>query len=405
MAITYKIELNSKPKIDSTHGIMLRVTENRKMKRISTGIFINPKDFNPKADYGKWIRRSNPKHAKYNEDLETFISKAKEAKTNIEVSKKQITANSIISELKNTNTDSFIVFYEEELKKVYYTNSYNFYKNSLSKLENLRKYLKGKDLLFTDIDLSFLKEYETAMRKEGKATNTIYTNLKTIRIFFYRALKEKKLNIYNPFKDYELKEEAGKKERLTVKQIKAIEALELEENSTLWHVRNYFLFSFYCAGIRVGDFIQLKWENIQGDSIVYTMGKNGKARSLSLIPKAKAILNNYKPKKTLKTYYIFPLLDNERIYTDPKLLNSQIGSKTAIININLKKLAEKAEIDSNLTFHISRHSYADIVRKSKASLYDLSKLLGHSSIKITEVYIAGFDTEATNTTHEKAMNF
>jgi integrase len=265
--------------------------------------------------------------------------------------------------------------------------------------------LKGKDLLFTDIDLSFLKEYETAMRKEGKATNTIYTNLKTIRIFFYRALKEKKLNIYNPFKDYELKEEAGKKERLTVKQIKAIEALELEENSTLWHVRNYFLFSFYCAGIRVGDFIQLKWENIQGDSIVYTMGKNGKARSLSLIPKAKAILNNYKPKKTLKTYYIFPLLDNERIYTDPKLLNSQIGSKTAIININLKKLAEKAEIDSNLTFHISRHSYADIVRKSKASLYDLSKLLGHSSIKITEVYIAGFDTEATNTTHEKAMNF
>ena len=69
MAITYKLELNSKPKDDNTCGILLRITENRKHKRISTGVFVPAKDFNKKAEVDKWIRRSNPEHASLNETL------------------------------------------------------------------------------------------------------------------------------------------------------------------------------------------------------------------------------------------------------------------------------------------------------------------------------------------------
>ena len=157
--------------------------------------------------------------------------------------------------------------------------------------------------------------------------------------------------------------------------------------------------------MRVGDLIQLKWKDIEGDFLIYKMNKNGETMPLKLIAKAQEILKYYKPVKPNLDSYIFPLFDNNILYTNPKFLNSQIGSKTAIINNNLKRLAKLAEINTNLTNHISRHSYADIVRKSGASLYDLKNLLGHSNTKITEKYIASFDKEASDNAHTKAMDY
>src|SRR5699024_10623751 len=62
-----------------------------------------------------------------------------------------------------------------------------------------------------------------------------------------------------PIDDFDLpKRQQSSKTALSLKQIKAIEELDIEEDSSLWHTRNYFLFSFYNAGIRVGDLMKLK---------------------------------------------------------------------------------------------------------------------------------------------------
>ena len=55
---------------------MLRITDNRKIKRISSGVFVKIKDFNKEAEQGKWIRRSNPNYTKLNLELEKFINNA-----------------------------------------------------------------------------------------------------------------------------------------------------------------------------------------------------------------------------------------------------------------------------------------------------------------------------------------
>ncbi len=403
MAITYNLILNNKAKEDGTHTILLRVTENRKHQAISTGISVPFKDFNKKADSGKWIRKSNSRFNQLNSELDSKINELKDAKTKLQRNIAVVTSKQIIAEAKQKNTDSFIEYWENILPVVRETKSYNFFKNSVSKLKNLNEFLKGRDLLFTDLNYEFLTRYQAYMIKKGSSINTIYTNLKTIRIYFYRAVKEKRLQVYNPFKDFPLKEEAGHKQRLTKEQIRSLEALEIDSNSTLYHVRNYFLFSYYCAGIRVGDFIQLKWENIEDNKLIYSMDKTSEKQVLELIGKAEEILNLYKPKKVLKKNFIFPLLRNDIEYTDAKFLNSQISSKTALINKYLKKLAIKCGIESNLTFHVSRHSYADILIKSGASIYDLKGLLRHSSTSITERYIASLDNEASNKAHKKAM--
>jgi site-specific recombinase XerD len=71
-----------------------------------------------------------------------------------------------------------------------------------------------------------------------------------------------------------------------------------------------------------------------------------------------------------------------------------INSKNALANKVLKQLAEMAGIQTNVSFHIARHSFADYARKSNMNLYDISKALGHSDIKVTEQYLESFDNQS-----------
>ena len=57
----------------------------------------------------------------------------------------------------------------------------------------------------------------------------------------------------------------------------------------------------------------------------------------------------------------------------------------------------------NLSFHVSRHTFADIARKKigkSFGIYEISKMLGHSSIKVTENYLNSFDQDSV----DEAMN-
>jgi integrase len=50
-----------------------------------------------------------------------------------------------------------------------------------------------------------------------------------------------------------------------------------------------------------------------------------------------------------------------------------------------------AGIEENISFHISRHTFADYARTAGMNIYDISKALGHSNIQITQVYLKSFD--------------
>ncbi len=73
--ITYKYELNSKPNKQGLHSILLRVTHEKKLTRFSTGVYIKEKSFkkNGSARNADWVRRAEPIHATYNEQLLNFL--------------------------------------------------------------------------------------------------------------------------------------------------------------------------------------------------------------------------------------------------------------------------------------------------------------------------------------------
>jgi site-specific recombinase XerD len=86
------------------------------------------------------------------------------------------------------------------------------------------------------------------------------------------------------------------------------------------------------------------------------------------------------------------------------LIRRRISSKNALVNKHLKTLAEMIETDIALSFHVSRHSFADYARASGVDLYAISKALGHSNLKVTETYLKSFDHDAVDAAMDGLFN-
>ena len=105
--------------------------------------------------------------------------------------------------------------------------------------------------------------------------NYIRTLLVKFRALVNKAIKDELMPVDKyPFKNHPIpKEIETGKEALDASEIEAIRALEYLEGSWMWHTKNAFLLSFYCAGIRAGDLLQLRWRNIkdEGARLEYVM--------------------------------------------------------------------------------------------------------------------------------------
>lgn len=426
MAVTFNLELNNKPSKNDTFSVFLRITQDKKHIRKKTSVEITKKtDFNRSAKYGKWIRSSEPKHEKWNDILRNELEAAREEYLKIKgtgLATKEIIKEKITAE---TKSNSFLTYAKERTQALYNEGRFHNHKKYNDLCNKLEKFLRSKrkkDLLFSEIDTSFLSKFEAYLHTlkntrnpEAKLhPNTISIMLRIFKTLINRAIQVDKIITpdKNPFMGFKYDQPRySTKEKLNQNEIKSIEDLELEKGTVIWHVRNYFLFSFYMAGIRASDLIQLRWTNITADGrLEYRMGKNLKDRNLMLHSKTIEILKHYRRKDSESDDYIFPLLKNDTPYAKAvtedqkatlspamvKKLLQDVSAKNAIINKYLKIIAKKAGITKNLTFHIARHSFAKIAKEKSVDNLHLKNILGHSDISITGRYMGSFETAETD---------
>lgn len=430
-----------KPLSDNTLPIWIRITHLRKASYLATGYSCQEVEWNNEAgrlyeskprltqsqkdelnpvEYRNLKKtysaiKINPLAKKINSEIDKQVRKILSVKDKLEANEQSLSSRLIKKQLEAQNSGisdkSFIQYWEAQNRLLEKQNAYRTLKTQKSILRQLRGdeeiegFLKGKDLQFDEITVSFLEEYKAYLTGKGYAKKTIHNHLKTFRSILYKAIKEPGKNYFsqdkNPFFAFKLEADTTqRKERLNADEIKALEELELEKGSRLYDARNMFLFSFYCAGVRIGDMLQLQWSNIQEGRLNYVMGKNDKERSIKLLPKALNLLKLYHKKNLEIDNYIFPFLPNNLNRQNATILHKQIEAKSALINKCLKQVAEKAEIDKNLTTHMARHSFADMARKKKVSLLDIQKMLAHSDSKTTQVYLNSFDLESQDEAHE-----
>ena len=417
--MTFSKELNHRPNRQGLFVVFLRITQNRKIKRVKSSVAIRQRDWNSNKQE---VRSSNPDHKILNERLNCELEKLKTVYSGL-TSTGEVSIDSIIQKANAVDvSSSFLDYVKKRTEEIFNAGQYRNYKkyNGFYNKLILFQTKKGKvvDVTFGDISVAYVARFHSFLQnlpnernpKKMLHPNTIEVILNIFKTVVKRAVEIDKVIAYseNPFLTYKYHGVKTTKEKLDENELKAIMELDLQRGSLTWHCRNYFMFSFYCAGIRAGDLIQLRWCNIStdGNRINYQMGKNHKNRDLMLVPQAKDILALYSGKGNNPTDYIFPLLDNNASWAqavtqsekdimspaEKVKLFKNISSKNALINKELKKIGKAVGLTKNLSFHISRHSFARLAKERGIDNNNVKSLLAHSSLKITEGYMGNFDT-------------
>lgn len=454
---TFNFELNNKPSRKGTYSVLFRITENKKHKRIKTSVELeSPKHWNPQAQE---VRKSEPNFKIYNHILKRMKDEASKAEQELEANKKGITSQNVANcMIAGKKVFSFIAFAEEFANRTLEAGDYRTYTKYITFLNKLKYYINGikpkdipsipkngeelsiymkklkKDFFMNDITLSSLNKFKAYLQKCPNTKNpeltlhqnTISKQFDVFKSLYNKArieLKEEGLILKdNPFDDFVCETIDTNKEKLSAEEINLLKGLKLEEGSLLWHTRNCFMLAFYCAGMRAGDLIQLRGTNITFSNgawrISYRMDKTSTSKEILLIPEALNIITQYIDLENRTSAYIFPLLDNKAAYAKAatweekeqlpyevrKNLLQQVNSKNSLLNKYLNILAEMAGITKKVSMHIARHSFANIARQKKANVYDISKALGHSSLKITESYLSKFDTTSQDATMKQVFD-
>lgn len=428
---TFRLELSNKPTRNRTFPIYLVVSVKSNRKRIKTSIAVNKKsDFNSKARQNNWIRNSEPNSKAWNNTLAKEIENARIEYIRLK-DNGQVTSDSVIINLKalemsdsDIKSQSFLEYVRKKAKETLdagHISTWKTYNSFINKLLGYLKSINKEDITFNQITPAFISDFQTYLSKLSNERqtnkvihhNTIHLTLRIFKTFVKRAIDIDKLikpenNPFILFKNNEIK---TSKDKLEMSEIKKISELKLEEGSLKWNCRNYFLFSFYCAGIRIGDLIQLRWSNITSDGrLTYTMGKNHKDRTLILVDQAKEILSYYKKENVNDSSYIFPILDNSLPFSMAinqtekdtmaldlkKKLFHKISSSCALINKVLKQIALEAGITKKVSFHVARHSFAKVAKQEGIDNLILKDMLNHSSLRTTEIYMKDFDTQGAD---------
>lgn len=371
-----------KKKANGEVPLYLRVIKNRRTRMISLKVSIRPQ-FWDKAN--KSVKSGHPNSSRLNSYLAHKLAEANDTVIESETHRKYLSADRLKHKLLGTSTD-FIRYFERYVETQRISKKHSSYKGAKSVLRKLTEYIGGSALKFEDIDVTWLMNFENHLKGTvGNSQNTAHKNLKIMRKLFNDAIKEELISpdVY-PFNRYTLrKEKKQKKDYLSEEEVQQIISLAIPKGSGIDLHRNLFVFSCYSGGLRISDLLQLKWQDYDGEYLTFTTQKTSDNRSIKVPSIGRAIISLYEPKEKKATDYIFPVL-KKGADKDSRTLSNCISASTALINKNLKKIAQRAGLeDSGISTHWARRTFACMALAKGLNLDVVSKLLGHSGQTVT----------------------
>lgn len=237
----------------------------------------------------------------------------------------------------------------------------------------LDEYKKGVRL--KDVDKAFCIGFIDYTRnkhrtKAGKPLSgvTVANYARAISCALNKAVRDGIL-MQNPMRSLSASERPqippSSREFLTIEEVKTLSRTECERPV----IKQAFLFACFC-GLRISDIISLTWEKIRTDKgrLVCNIVMQ-KTKEQLYLPLNKEAVKWLPTKGEAKP--------TDRVFDLPKATS---------IDKYLHIWVAKAGITKHVTFHVSRHTFATMMISLGADLYTVSKLLGHTNIKVTEVY-------------------
>lgn len=376
MSVTFNLECNRNGHSASEGSILIRITHQRKMKRMGTGINIPVKMWD-KAN--QKVRKSHPLHAEYNQLLQESLKKVIATYSKLLQETDHISLDDIVASVNNSFNDNFFDFaYSTKLAEIKSGKKQGTYRKYQSVVNKFKEFA-GSKLRINQVTYALLQKYILHLKEHyNNSQDTISSNLSVLRVIINEAIRHDLYRGRNPYEQLKLKYTDNSKEKLTADELKRLFQNQLPNSYSFQIARDFFLACFLAEGTRGGDMIAMKKEYIISNCLVFQQQKTG---SKMVIPITSELMNIFE-KYMSDGPYIFPFLNKEK-----KVDEIVIGSKLAYINKYLKEVAKYCGIFKKLSTHVARHTYTDLaLQVTNGNIYLVQQSLGHSSVKTTELY-------------------
>jgi integrase/recombinase XerD len=379
----------NRPKKNGECSIKIKITYNRKRRYFSTGIDLNPKDFE-QILFGK---RKTKEQKEIKNKIEFCENKANGIINKLSIFTFDAFEIQFVDDCNTTDSvslafDKYILSLKLE-ERIGTAESYECAKNSICKYR--------KHLTFGDVTPVFLRKYQSWMIKNGRSVTTVGIYLRSLRAVHNANVTDKSIYPFGVGKNrYTIPTSKNTKKALSLVEIGKIYNYRADPGSTKEMAKDYWLFLYLCNGMNVKDFCLLKWENIEDNMLTYKRAKTERSQreskriSVALKPESIAIIKKWGQPSLNKDAHIFPHLNN-KMNAEQKRATYQ--GLTKMINKYVKQIASEVEINKNVTTYYARHSFATVLKRSGAKIEMISELLGHSNVGVTESYLDSFEKE------------
>ena len=348
---------------DGTSALFVQVFLSGERKRIPLNISCRPIDFDKK----KQRMKSGEYFANdYNLIIEKALADINKIEVNYRLGNQVLTLEKLLLEYQNpTSRLDFCKFWELEMESQKDKLKAGTYRQQITMLNKLKAYKKV--LYFYEIDEAFLDKIKHYFKTELKNNdNTIASFIKSFKKYLHLANKK---GIVTPVLFDEIKNKQFSSDRcfLTVDEIRRLnEYFQMDFiNATHKSILARFLFSCF-TGLRISDIQKLSPDNFENDMLFFTSEKTTKIQKIKLNQSALSFI-------------------------DPEVIF--YGSFTGeYINRELKFIAKACGITKKISFHVARHTFATNYILSGGNVVNLQKLLGHSKITETMIYVQIVDS-------------
>jgi site-specific recombinase XerD len=389
-----------KNKIDKSGEapLYLRIIKDRKTKFISLSLKLNPNEWD--EDRQK-VKKNHSNSTRLNAYISQKVADAKGEIADLERRNQSTSARKLKEAIKGKPLTNFFEYSHNLCEKRKDTFAYSTYKNYKTYLKKFEKYVGHTDVMFEDITVTTLKDFaHYSSSVLGNNNTTINYSFQIMKLMFREAQKEDliPLDLF-PFSKFTVKKGKSTRQYLSEEQLDAFINLEVSSKYKAQIIKDMFIFSVFAGGLRFGDMIELKWKNYdkKNSKITKVIRKTGRQHSVRIGQKAIEILEKYEQKDQRKEDIIFPFANlNEAFFTDKEYRNLVTSRAIALNNMYLKKMGVKLELPFNLSFHLSRHTFATRALNNGMRIEHVSKLMDHSDIGITQVYAKIISSELDN---------
>lgn len=400
--LTIKAEIQrDKLRQDGSYNVRIRFTKDRKVKRISTSLFVTKADLTDKFT----IREDSL----IKQETDRLILHYRTMFTEMHLETEALDVNGIVARLTSREESDKPVDFIQFAKGWIANSTLKGAANYTSALNSLIRFNKNEKLYTHQITSDFVQEFmvfllneskERAeqLKKKGKrvpSTRSTSLYLMSIRKLFNEAVKQYNkpdqglIRIKNtPFAYFHIpKQEATRKRAITAEQIRKMTQLPYQTiYKGIHHTNRFnlakdcFILSFCMMGINSVDLFNAT--EYDGSVLTYyrtkTKGRRmDKAKMMVEVPKMlQPLFNKYKDMTGKRIFNFYQSYVNEKAFNKA-------------INKGLKEIGDILGID-DLEYYAARHSWATIaLNKVGISKYVVHEALNHidESMRVTDIYI------------------